>query len=230
MIVAVISDTHDTLRDKVREIVGRCDAVIHAGDIASPATLRQLKSAMKDDAQLYAVRGNADGEWASDLPTFQTMELDGWKLCVAHKKKDVPKLPEGVKIVICGHTHKYQCTDKDGRLWLNPGCCGPRRPNQEITMAVLSLLDDGYTAEKITIPHDRTAGDEMAVIPADGDLLSAIQKIMKRMDKGQTVERISRELGLNKEFTEQICRICVTHPGVTAEGILNKVEANRMVE
>ena len=53
---------------------------------------------------------------------------------------------------------------------------------------------------------------------------------MKRMDKGQTVGKISKDLNLDPEFTAQICRIRVTHPGVTAEGILNKIEVNKTVK
>ena len=35
------------------------------------------------------------------------------------------------------------------------------------------------------------------------------------------------DLGLDEAFVAQICRIRVTHPGVTAHGILDKVEVNR---
>ena len=49
----------------------------------------------------------------------------------------------------------------------------------------------------------------------------------RRMEKGQTVSRIAEELKLEPAFVEEICRIKVTHPGVTALGILDKMEVNK---
>ena len=54
--IAVISDTHDLLRDGVLEKLQKCDAILHGGDISSQAVLDTLKSI----APVYAVRGNAD--------------------------------------------------------------------------------------------------------------------------------------------------------------------------
>lgn len=64
-------------------------------------------------------------------------------------------------------------------------------------------------------------------MPDEKDLLKVITQIMKRMDKGQDVTKIAGDLKIDPKFTEQICRIRVTHPGVTAHGILDKVEVNR---
>ena len=47
------------------------------------------------------------------------------------------------------------------------------------------------------------------------------------MDRGWKIERISREMKLDVCFVEQVCRIRVTHPGVSAEGIMDKIEVNR---
>ena len=51
-----------------------------------------------------------------------------------------------------GHTHKYFEKMIDGRLWLNPGSCGRRRFDQEITMAVMTVDNGRYEVEKIVIP------------------------------------------------------------------------------
>ena len=53
--------------------------------------------------------------------------------------------------MIFGHTHKYQEKIVDGRLWLNPGSCGRRRFDQEITMAVMTVDQGKYQVEKIVI-------------------------------------------------------------------------------
>ena len=58
-------------------------------------------------------------------------------------------------MVIYGHSHKYACEKRDGVLWLNPGSCGRRRFDQEITFAVMTV-DNGRTqAEKVVIPHEK---------------------------------------------------------------------------
>ena len=49
------------------------------------------------------------------------------------------------------------------------------------------------------------------------------------MDKGQSVESISKKLKIHPEFAEEICRIRVTHPGVSVEGIVDKIEVNRSI-
>ena len=43
---------------------------------------------------------------------------------------------------------------------------------------------------------------------------------------GLSVGEISRKLSIDREFVDQVIRIIVTHPGVTAEGIMNKMEVN----
>ena len=40
----------------------------------------------------------------------------------------------------------------DGRLWLNPGSCGKRRFDQEITLAILMINGKELSVEKILIP------------------------------------------------------------------------------
>lgn len=42
------------------------------------------------------------------------------------------------------------------------------------------------------------------------------------------MDAIARRLGLDREFVEQVCRIYVTHPGVDAQGIVNKMEVNAL--
>ena len=71
---------------------------------------------------------------------------------MTHNKKDVVWNLENVQVVIFGHTHKYLEQKIDGRLWLNPGSCGRRRFDQEITMAVMTVEDGKYQIEKIVIP------------------------------------------------------------------------------
>ena len=59
---------------------------------------------------------------------------------------------EGIDAVIFGHSHKYAEQMIDGRLWLNPGSCGKRRFDQEITLAILTINGKELSVEKIIIP------------------------------------------------------------------------------
>lgn len=70
MKLGIISDTHNLLRPEVLSALSNVDTILHAGDISSQEILDQLQSI----ATIYAVRGNADKEWATHLPDFQPGE------------------------------------------------------------------------------------------------------------------------------------------------------------
>ena len=59
-----------------------------------------------------------------------------------------------VDVVVYGHSHKYACENRSGVLWLNPGSCGRRRFDQEITFAVMTAEGGQFQVEKVTIPHE----------------------------------------------------------------------------
>ena len=146
--VAVLSDTHSLLRPEVIQIVTGCDAIIHGGDINNQQILDQLSAL----ALLYVVRGNNDKEWAEHLPENITIQIENCVLFVVHNKKSVPSVLHDIDAVIFGHSHKYAEQMIDGRLWLNPGSCGKRRFDQEITLAILMINGKELSVEKILIP------------------------------------------------------------------------------
>ncbi len=224
MKIAVLSDTHGLLRPEAAELILKCDAVIHAGDINSQKIIDEMKAAAKENAPIYIVRGNNDKEWAEHLPHHLEFTLAGMNFYVIHNKKELPSDLGDRQIIIFGHSHRYSEEKKDGRLWLNPGSCGKRRFDQDITLAVLRIEGETFSVERIDIEHETSRRKAPA---REGDLLPAIRGILKRMDKGRQVEQIASDMKLDQEFVEQICRIKVTHPGVTAHGILDKVEVNR---
>ena len=71
-----------------------------------------------------------------------------------HNKKEIGELPQGVDVVVFGHSHKYAREEKDGVLWLNPGSCGPRRFHQEITLMLAEVEAGHISIEKITVPQE----------------------------------------------------------------------------
>lgn len=221
MKAGIISDTHDLLRPEVLEALRGCDCILHAGDISSPRILEQLEQI----APVRAVRGNNDREWAAHLPLFLDFELGGLRICMAHKKKDLPTNLSDCDLAICGHTHQYASVwlDHPGKkrtLLFNPGSCGPRRFIQPITMAVLKIGPDGWDVVQVAVPHPSR---EKAPRPAAGDISRQIELVVKDTQKGLSVDSIARKHGLDPELTETIVRLYVTHPGVTTEGIMTKM-------
>ncbi len=152
MKLAILSDTHGLLRPQVIEQLKTADAILHGGDINRPAIVDQLRQY----APLYVVRGNNDKDWAAEIPHDLTLTLGGVTFYMVHNKKELPADLTGVDAVVFGHSHKYVQEERDGRLWLNPGSCGPRRFHQEITMMMADITDGQLRAEKITIPHEGT--------------------------------------------------------------------------
>lgn len=121
--IGIISDTHNLLRTSVVTILRTCEVILHGGDIHSKKILDQLQ----DIAPVYAVRGNADKEWAALLPQSLFIELFGIKIFMIHNKKFIHEDLREQDLIICGHSHKYEKLTKDGQIWLNPGSCGRRR-------------------------------------------------------------------------------------------------------
>ena len=104
-------------------------------------------------APLHIVRGNNDKEWAEHLPLSLTFSIEGVHFFLVHNKKDVPADLHGVDVVVYGHSHKYSQEEKSGVLWLNPGSCGKRRFDQEITLSLMTVEGDHFQVEKVVLPQ-----------------------------------------------------------------------------
>lgn len=150
MKVAILSDTHGLLRPEVKQYLEQADAILHGGDINKPAIVEELRRY----APLYIVRGNNDKEWAEELPHDLRVTLGGVTFYMVHNRKEAATDLTGVDVVVFGHSHKYLQEEKEGRLWLNPGSCGPRRFHQEITMIMADAEEGKLRTEKILIPHE----------------------------------------------------------------------------
>lgn len=151
--LAILSDTHGLLRPEVKAELAAADCIVHAGDINTPAIVETIRSY----GETYIVRGNNDKDWAEGLPQSLTVAIDGVRFFIVHNKKDVPKNLTGVDVVVYGHSHKYAAEVIDGVLWLNPGSCGKRRFDLEITLCRMIVDAGTYRFEKVLIPHDSTA-------------------------------------------------------------------------
>ena len=149
--IIILSDTHGLLRPEVLEYLTQADIIIHGGDINTQAIVDKLR----EYAPLHIVRGNNDKEWAEGLPQSLAFDIEGIRIFLVHNKKDVPADLSDMDVVIYGHSHKYVCEERSGVLWLNPGSCGRRRFDQEITFAIMNIEAGHIQVEKVVIPHEK---------------------------------------------------------------------------
>ena len=147
--ILILSDTHGILRDEVLAECATSDIILHAGDAHTPAIVESLQSFA---APLHMVRGNNDKEWAGHLPQTLTVEIEGLRFFLIHNKSEVPKDLTGIDVVVYGHSHKYSVETLNGVLWLNPGSCGKRRFDLELSLCRMTVDQGSYQLEKLLIP------------------------------------------------------------------------------
>ncbi len=218
--IGVLSDTHGKLREEVVEILRGCDVILHAGDINTPKVVESLRKI----APLYIVRGNADKEWAEGLPESLTEEICGLRVFMVHNKKYMPKEIGNFDLVVFGHSHKYEERREGNCLFLNPGSCGPRRFSQPVTMAVVEVEEEtGITrvVREDIVQDVQSSSDEKSAEAAFSE--DKLRLILRDIDKGRSVADIAGKYGISKEITEQICRLYLTHPGIDAAGVRDKM-------
>lgn len=228
--IAVISDTHGILRPEVAEHIRSCEAVFHAGDLDSP----EIYSRLKAICPVYAVAGNADGDWAEELreelPRERTVELYGFQIYMIHDRKQIRQELDDYDIVISGHSHKYQEEVLGHTRYFNPGGCGRRRFRLALTMILLTLYPQSHeiSTKRIDISPLPVppAGEGKAI--SDRDMYRLVKLVMSKVDAGKSVADIASKNRLDKELVEQICRMYATHPGVDVDGILDRLERRNL--
>ena len=219
MKIAILSDTHSLLRPEVAEIIKACDHVLHAGDIASGETYEQIRDLM---VPVHFVRGNADKDWAKEIPKEIEIELAGKRFYMVHNRSHAKTDLTGIDFFVYGHSHKYE-DRKDGAVtFLNPGSCGPRRFTQPVTMMVMEIADDGtVTIEKKDLSP---VLNRSAKRPPRQEMDVLIKNIIKDMNANLPVAEISRRNRVEQELVEEILQIYTTHPGIDTDGILNRMK------
>lgn len=214
--VAVLSDTHGRLRPEVAAQLRTAERILHAGDIAGRALLERLAGI----APVTAVRGNADRELA-DLPEECQFDLFGVSVYMVHDPRRRSPRAEGAGLIICGHTHRYRCETVNGAVWLNPGCCGPRRFGQPVTMAMLEFPGDRtFTVSRI----DLAAAAAPPPAAAMADAWQTAETVIRDLKRGRAPEQIAQAHGFSGQTVAQICQIWYTHPGVDVQGVVDRME------
>jgi uncharacterized protein len=138
--IGLISDTHGLLRPEALSFLRGSDVIVHAGDIGNAGVLEALAGI----APVTAVRGNNDtGSWAAALPETAFLRFGAVLLYALHDLAalDIDAHANGVRVVVCGHSHRPRIEERDGVLYVNPGSAGPRR--FRLPVSVAELLVDG---------------------------------------------------------------------------------------
>ena len=160
--VAIISDTHGHLDERIASIVKTCDYVVHAGDISSASVLDSLEPR---HGKIIAVAGNNDHPhmWsaseshiAGGLPTIAELALPGGKLIVEHGHEHGMHSPShdslreahsDARVIVYGHTHKL-VIDKSHTPWvINPGAAGRTRTGSGPSCLILIADKNQWSIE-----------------------------------------------------------------------------------
>jgi putative phosphoesterase len=151
MLIGVLSDTHGALPPEVEKALQGVDRIIHAGDIGGAWILDHLEAI----APVVAVRGNMDsGELEWRLQDRAVIQADDQRILVVHQAASVLRagVPEGVTVLVSGHTHRAGVERLGTLLHVNPGSAGGRsRDGRGPTVALLDCTVDPPTARIVEL-------------------------------------------------------------------------------
>ena len=150
MLVGVLSDTHGLLRPAALDALAGVDHILHAGDVGDMAILDALRAI----GPVTAIRGNIDREGpCAALPATEAVDLDGCLTYMLHALEDLDLSPKaaGMRMVVCGHSHRPLVEERDGVLYLNPGSAGPRRFQLPVTVALVRVVEGRPSAEIVEL-------------------------------------------------------------------------------
>lgn len=148
MKIGVVSDTHGLLRPEVPPLLAGVESILHLGDVGDAKILKALRRI----APVTAVRGNIDREGpCARLPETEVLLIEGGYLYLLHDIGTLHLDPAAAKFaaVLYGHSHIASISRHRGVLYFNPGSCGPRRFNLNVTMGYLHIDPNGKIEPEI---------------------------------------------------------------------------------
>lgn len=162
-VVGVISDTHIPTRskaipEKVFDVFGDVDLIVHAGDFVNLDVLKELEKM----CSVVGVYGNMDPpEVRQELPEVNELELHGKKIGIIHDpgifsgvdRMEMLAKDRELDVLIFGHTHKARSEERDGILYFNPGSATnpiPASVNKP-SVGKLVVSEEGVEASIITL-------------------------------------------------------------------------------
>lgn len=172
--VAIVSDTHTVLDERIADIIRDCDFAIHAGDIGCHEILEQMQPRISK----LAVAGNNDfvGAWpahqdevVAQLPHIAELRLPGGKLAVEHGHRHGHHRPDhellrdahpDARAIVYGHTHKMVCDKSVANQWvINPGAAGQTRNHGGPSCLVLTATENEWQIEQHRFSDETESAD-----------------------------------------------------------------------
>lgn len=132
MKIGIISDTHTTFDEQLKEFLAPCDEIWHAGDFGSV----EVADAIAEEGKLRGVYGNIDGGVMRRMfHEFNYFEVEGVRVLMTHiggyPRHYSPKALQHIhgarpKIFVAGHSHilKVMYDPIYDLLFINPGAAG----------------------------------------------------------------------------------------------------------
>jgi putative phosphoesterase len=162
MLIAVISDTHlprgsRRLPDACAERIAGADLLLHAGDVATVAVLRELEAI---GPPVVAVHGNVDSaELRRLLPAERVVEAAGARIGMLHdagprqgRLERMRRRFEGrADAVVFGHSHIPLHEGDAGFQIFNPGSPTERRRAPSHTMGLARVRDGRLEFELMVV-------------------------------------------------------------------------------
>ena len=148
--IGLISDTHGLMRPEALAFLEGSDFIVHGGDTGNAGILEALARI----APLTVVRGNNDREaWADRIAETELVKFGGVLVYAIHDlaQIDIDPRPEGVRVVVSGHSHKPKVEEREGVLYVNPGSAGPRRLRLPISLAELRIDGGAVSAHVVEL-------------------------------------------------------------------------------
>ncbi|NOX36666.1 MAG: metallophosphoesterase family protein [Calditrichaeota bacterium] len=160
MRIGLISDTHNKFHGGIPQAFAGVDAIIHAGDIGSPALLNELEKI----ATVYAVLGNMDSPRRfPQLSDKLIIEVEKIKILVVHDIISPEYFVHKVThftgsskpdVVVFGHTHEFYFGRHQGIYFANPGSATSPRDHRHPTVGILKIQSQNQIdLQRIELPE-----------------------------------------------------------------------------
>jgi len=163
--VAIISDTHSVLDERIADVIRSADIAIHAGDIGDAEVLNSMQPR---SGRVIAVTGNNDHpvlwpaaqtERLQDIPEQVEIELPGGRIAIEHGDRHDSIAPDhqslrdahpSARVIVYGHTHRMVIDDDCNPWVVNPGAAGNTRTGGGASCLMLQASDnEPWTIESI---------------------------------------------------------------------------------
>jgi hypothetical protein len=170
MKIGLVSDTHDYIDPRLRELLSGVEAILHSGDVGSQEALDELSQI----APVHAVRGNTDPAGLHLLPSlslqFESVQVellhqlpvpqaelqvwsDGALLGKMHPERRAAFLQafDHSRVIVFGHSHQPCLVTMGHKLFFNPGSAGKQRFSLPRSCGRLEVFPRGVRGEILSL-------------------------------------------------------------------------------